>query len=63
VKTDINEHVWRDPEAMRKYTDLIPLGRFADPSELANVASFLASDDSRGVVGAVILVDGGNLII
>ena len=37
----------------------VPLGRYADPSEIAKVISFLASDDAAYITGAVIPVDGG----
>ncbi|NQX58291.1 SDR family NAD(P)-dependent oxidoreductase [Paenibacillus qinlingensis] len=37
----------------------IPLNRMGDPEEIANVALFLASDDSSFVQGAEITVDGG----
>jgi NAD(P)-dependent dehydrogenase (short-subunit alcohol dehydrogenase family) len=36
-----------------------PLGRFADPAELAAVNLFLASDDASFVTGATIVADGG----
>ena len=39
----------------------IPLGRFAQPAEIADVIAFLLSDDARYVTGAVIPVDGGFL--
>jgi meso-butanediol dehydrogenase/(S,S)-butanediol dehydrogenase/diacetyl reductase len=38
----------------------IPMGRFADPIEIAKVVLFLASDDSSFVTGHLLLVDGGN---
>ncbi len=38
---------------------MIPMGRYGTPEELANVALFLASDESSYVNGAVITVDGG----
>jgi 3-oxoacyl-[acyl-carrier protein] reductase len=36
-----------------------PLGRIGQPDDVAPVAVFLASDDSRWVTGEVILVSGG----
>jgi 3(or 17)beta-hydroxysteroid dehydrogenase len=36
-----------------------PLGRLAEPEEVADVIAFLASDDSRHVTGADVAVDGG----
>lgn len=37
----------------------VPLGRYAEPSEIASVALFLASDQAAYVTGAVIPMDGG----
>jgi 3-oxoacyl-[acyl-carrier protein] reductase len=37
----------------------IPLGRYAQPSEVAAVVSFLAAEDSGYVTGALLPVDGG----
>ena len=39
----------------------IPLGRFGEPEEIAEVAAFLASDKSRYVTGSVLNVNGGLL--
>jgi NAD(P)-dependent dehydrogenase (short-subunit alcohol dehydrogenase family) len=36
-----------------------PLGRIADPDDIADVALFLASDDSRSMTGSEIFADGG----
>lgn len=38
---------------------LTPMGRFGDPSEVASVASFLASDDASFITGIELFVDGG----
>lgn len=39
----------------------IPMGRYADPSEIASLMLFLASDESSYCTGATYLVDGGRM--
>jgi NAD(P)-dependent dehydrogenase (short-subunit alcohol dehydrogenase family) len=49
-----------DPEATRRrLMERIPLGRVAEPGEIASVALFLASDDSSYITGVALPVDGG----
>ncbi len=48
------------PDGQREvYRKVIPAGRFAEPSEIAGVAVFLASEAAGYISGAVIPVDGG----
>lgn len=46
-------------EQQESYRKNIPAGRFAQPSEVAKVVAWLASDDAGYISGAVIPVDGG----
>jgi NAD(P)-dependent dehydrogenase (short-subunit alcohol dehydrogenase family) len=43
----------------KEFETSIPLGRIADPAEIAAVALFLASDESSYMTGAELVVDGG----
>lgn len=49
----------KDPERAARRLVHIPLGRFAEPEELAAAVAFLASDDSSFITGSTFLVDGG----
>jgi 3-oxoacyl-[acyl-carrier protein] reductase len=46
----------------QEYLDRIPLGRIADPAEIAQVAVFLASDRASYMTGATVNVTGGMLM-
>jgi len=47
------------PGDMEKFSAQIPLGRWADPREIADAAVYLASDESSYVTGTILYVDGG----
>ncbi|XP_059826623.1 estradiol 17-beta-dehydrogenase 8 isoform X1 [Hypanus sabinus] len=47
------------PKVLDKVLQLVPMGRLGDPSEVANVCAFLASDDSSYITGASLEVTGG----
>ena len=47
------------PDQVKKYIKSeVPLGRFADPVEIANAATFLASSRARFISGALLCIDG-----
>ncbi|WP_035845097.1 3-oxoacyl-ACP reductase [Kitasatospora azatica] len=49
----------KDPERAARRLVHIPLGRFAEPEEIAAAVAFLASDDSSFMTANTFLVDGG----
>ncbi|MFO7342554.1 MAG: SDR family NAD(P)-dependent oxidoreductase, partial [Bacillaceae bacterium] len=46
-------------EAKEEFTKSIPLGRYAEPSDIAKLVLFLASDESAFITGAEYRIDGG----
>ncbi len=58
VETDMT-HYLKDGEAAKSFLDKIPLGRFGQASEIADVTLFLASDMSSYITGQVISTCGG----
>lgn len=59
VETPLNAELRENKSVMDKVNEGIPMGRPAQPSEIAKVAAFLASDDASYVTGAIVPVDGG----
>lgn len=57
--TDNTQALRDDPDRSRALLERIPAGRFADPSEIAGAAVFLASDAASYCHGSVVTVDGG----
>ena len=49
----------KDPERAARRLVHIPVGRFAEPDEIANAVLFLASDESSFITAATFMVDGG----
>jgi NAD(P)-dependent dehydrogenase (short-subunit alcohol dehydrogenase family) len=49
----------KDPEKAARRLVHVPIGRFAQPEEIANGALFLASDESSFVTASTFLIDGG----
>ena len=57
VETDMTASL--DDKRRQEISSSIPLGRFSDSQEIANVVSFIASTKAGYITGAVIPVDGG----
>lgn len=57
VRSDMTDEL--DESTQAKYLQNIPAGRFAEPTEVAAVVRWLASEDAGYISGAVIPVDGG----
>ena len=61
VKTEMTEAIQNNPERFQSISTRIPLGRWANPEDLAGLAVFLASEASAYITGQVIFIDGGYL--
>ena len=59
----LTERVYADPElgkVMQEFGDMVPVGRTAQPADIANVMRFMLSDEASYLCGAVFFVDGGS---
>ncbi|MDP3899419.1 MAG: SDR family NAD(P)-dependent oxidoreductase [Mesorhizobium sp.] len=61
IMTEMLASVNADPEARHRILSRTPMGRVGQPSEIASIAAFLASDDASYITGQTIYADGGRL--
>ncbi|MEY8442197.1 glucose 1-dehydrogenase [Lactobacillaceae bacterium 24-114] len=47
------------PEVMQKQLEKIPLKKFAEPEDMANMIAFLVSDEAKFITGGDFMIDGG----
>ena len=59
VRTRLAYFLTEDPVEGPKYLENVPLGRFAEPEDIAKAILFLASDDAAYITGEQLVVDGG----
>lgn len=59
VATPINLSTMKDPALLAKLDAAVPLGRLADPGEIANVVVFLAGEGASYMTATTIFADGG----
>ena len=61
--TPLTERVYADAElgsAMKEFGDMVPVGRTAQPADIANVMRFMLSDEASYLCGSLFFVDGGS---
>ena len=61
VDTEMFHSSFRDPDAMARRLQRIPLGRMGTVAEIMSAVLYLASDDASYMTGSEILIDGGAL--
>ena len=59
VVTDMAKRVFGDNQLLETLTLMHPIGRIADPEEIANAVVWLLSDKASFVLGHTLIVDGG----
>ena len=62
IDTEMNRATVEDPERLRTWLEKIPLRRFGRTEEVAEVIAFLSGDKSSYMTGAVVVVDGGEVL-
>jgi NAD(P)-dependent dehydrogenase (short-subunit alcohol dehydrogenase family) len=59
IETDLTREVAQDPQIRKHWIEGTPMERMGQPSEIASVILFLASDAASLMTGSIVLADGG----
>lgn len=62
VQTRMSQALWGNPDYLQETMKHTPLGRIAQPDEIAGAAIYLASDASSYMTGQTLILDGGAII-
>jgi NAD(P)-dependent dehydrogenase (short-subunit alcohol dehydrogenase family) len=62
IQTRFSEALWQDDEMRRQALAAIPQHRLGQPEDLVSAALYFASDASRFTTGAVLVIDGGQML-
>jgi NAD(P)-dependent dehydrogenase (short-subunit alcohol dehydrogenase family) len=55
--------IFADPALLAEISGLVPLGRHAEPEEIAGLMAWVASDEARFATGSVFPIDGGQMAV
>lgn len=59
IKTDMTTEFVNNPEASAKILEVVPLKRFGEAADIANLTTYLCSEEAGYITGQVFNVDGG----
>ncbi|MCJ7652237.1 MAG: glucose 1-dehydrogenase [Actinobacteria bacterium] len=63
VQTKFSQALWANEGILQQALSRVPLGRMAQPTEIAGLAVFLVSDAASFITGQTVLVDGGSMLL
>ena len=59
IKTDMTSEFVNNPEASGRILEVVPLRRFGDSADIANMTTYLCAEEAGYITGQVFNVDGG----
>jgi len=59
IKTDMTTEFVNNPEASARILEVVPLKRFGESADIANMTAYLCSEEANYITGQVFNVDGG----